>query len=379
MIETIPLKELVSISKGKKPTEVIDEERDGFLPYLTAAQLLNGDVKKWAKGGIDAATSNVLISWDGTVGNVGWGITGIVGSTIGIISPNLERVDVDFLGRFLSTKKRLLNDTATGATIKHIRRSVLENLQFPSIPLSEQRRIAAILDKADEIKQSSTKFSQSKNSVIKSVFLEMFGDPEFPNCNVVELNEVISPEKYSMRRGPFGGSLKKEIFVDSGYLVYEQRHAIHNDFEFARYYITEEKYRELESFCVNPGDLIISCSGVTLGRIAEIPAEAAPGVINQALLKISLDKSKICNQYFIHLFRNERIQHRIFGISRGSGIPNFPPLKQIKTIQIPLPPLEKQLRFSTIVEHINRIFETDSENRISELMNSVSVDVLTNQ
>ena len=39
-------------------------------------------------------------------------------------------------------------------------------------------------------------------------------------------------------RGPFGGSLKKEIFVDDGYAVYEQNHAIYGKFEF-RYFITE--------------------------------------------------------------------------------------------------------------------------------------------
>ena len=207
----------------------------------------------------------------------------------------------------------------------------------------------------------------------------MFGDPEFTNCEIVKFQDVISTKKHSLRRGPFGGALKKEIFVEEGYLIYEQRHAIHNDFEFGRYYINEEKYRELESFSISPGDLLVSCSGVTLGRIAEIPADASPGIINQALLKISLNDAIICNAYFIHLFRNKRIQERIFGISRGSGIPNFPPLKQIKAMNIPLPPLEVQLQFANIVDAIERLFDekTTSIFRIENLGNSIQQEMLT--
>jgi type I restriction enzyme S subunit len=45
--------------------------------------------------------------------------------------------------------------------------------------------------------------------------------------------------------------LKKEIFVPSGYLVYEQFHALNNDFSFARYFIDEAKFQELKGFEVN--------------------------------------------------------------------------------------------------------------------------------
>jgi hypothetical protein len=52
--------------------------------------------------------------------------------------------------------------------------------------------------------------------------------------------------------------LKKEIFVPQGYMVYEQRNAIQNDFSIGRYFINERKYREMEDFAVMPDDLIVS-------------------------------------------------------------------------------------------------------------------------
>ena len=73
----------------------------------------------------------------------------------------------------------------------------------------------------------------------------------------------------SIKRGPFGSSLKKEVFVPSGVKIYEQQHAINNDFTLGQYYVDEAKYQELKVFRVSPGDLIISCSG-TIGKIIEI-------------------------------------------------------------------------------------------------------------
>ena len=88
-------------------------------------------------------------------------------------------------------------------------------------------------------------------------------------------------------RGPFGGALKKEIFVSEGYAVYEQSHAIYGDFSKFRYFISEEKFNELKRFSVFPNDIIMSCSG-TMGKFAIVPEKLKEGVINQALLKLTV-------------------------------------------------------------------------------------------
>ena len=87
-------------------------------------------------------------------------------------------------------------------------------------------------------------------------------------------------------RGPFGGALKKDCFIEDGYAVYEQQHAIYNQFEDIRYFIDEDKFNELKRFKLNAGDLIMSCSG-TMGKIAIVPENIKVGVINQALLKLT--------------------------------------------------------------------------------------------
>ena len=146
------------------------------------------------------------------------------------------------------------------------------------------------------------------------------------------LPELIVPGKHSLKRGPFGGALKKEIFVDSGYLVYEQNHALNNDYSFGRYFITEEKYKELIAFKVQPNDILISCSGVYLGKLSIVPSGAKPGIINQALLKVCLDQEQVETVFFTCVFGSAQFKKKHFPSIRGVAIPNLPPMNVMKRI-----------------------------------------------
>jgi len=125
---------------------------------------------------------------------------------------------------------------------------------------------------------------------------------------LVSLEDLCLPK--GLVRGPFGGALKKEYFVKSGYKVYEQRNAIYRDIQIGNYYVDKSKYIELNRFAVSAGDMIISCSG-TIGRIYKIPMKHEHGIINQALLKISLDQNKVVDDYFEQYFTWEEFQKKI--------------------------------------------------------------------
>jgi type I restriction enzyme S subunit len=162
----------------------------------------------------------------------------------------------------------------------------------------------------------------------------------------------------SFRRGPFGSALTKGIFVKEGYKVYEQRNAIYDNHTLGEYFVTKEKYEELKAFRIFPKDLIVSCSGATLGRIAEIPEDAREGIMNQALMRIKLFNSTIFNSYFIRLFRSPFMQKNIFSQAWGSAIPNMVGLVEIKKILIPLPPLVEQNR---IVQKLDELMQVGNE------------------
>lgn len=224
-------------------------------------------------------------------------------------------------------------------------------VELPTI--EKQKNIVMKLDKILEVIDNQNKQLELLDEAIKARFVEMFGTIYDKKFDMKTLPDIVSSDKNSIKRGPFGGALKKEDFLEDGYMVYEQRHAIHEDFKYAKYYVSPEKYESMIGFKVVPGDLIISCSG-TLGRIAEVPMGAKEGIINQALLKISLNKDIMNNQFFIYQFRCKEIQDMLFGISRGSGIANMPSMNEVKAFKFICPPLELQNQFASFVKEIDK-------------------------
>jgi type I restriction enzyme S subunit len=179
----------------------------------------------------------------------------------------------------------------------------------------------------------------------------MSEEKEIPNgwANV-ELGQLCL-DKEGLRRGPFGSAIKKEFFVADGFKVYEQSNAIYDDVNRGKYFISEKKYLELINFNVQPGDLIVSCSG-TLGKIAQIPKNAKPGVINQALLRIRLISEIIDIKYFLYFFRSAQFQRKIFDQSQGTAMSNLIGIKDFKLIGLLLPPLPEQHRIVAKIEEL---------------------------
>ena len=145
---------------------------------------------------------------------------------------------------------------------------------------------------------------------------------------------------FVFKRGPFGGSLKKEIFVKNGYAVYEQSHAIANDFSEFRYFVDEDKFAEMHGFQVRPGELIMSCSG-TMGKVAIIPDNAPAGIINQALLKLA-PKDCVLGVFLKLWMESTNFQESLADFTYGAAIKNVASVEILKGLRLPLPPLATQ-------------------------------------
>ena len=149
-------------------------------------------------------------------------------------------------------------------------------------------------------------------------------------------------------RGPFGGSLKKSCFVENGYAVYEQQHAIYDQFSEIRYFVDGDKFNELKRFELKPNDLIMSCSG-TMGRVAIVPENVKKGIINQALLKLT-PKKNLDVQYLKYWMKSPDFNERIQENTVGAAIKNVASVKILKQIQIPVPPLPEQKQIVVLLD-----------------------------
>lgn len=218
---------------------------------------------------------------------------------------------------------------------------------IPLPPKSIQLAIVSELDKINELIRLKKDQLKDYDNLAQSIFYEMFGDPveNEKGWEVTSLENVCS----SIVRGPFGSVLKKEFFVlpdDTNYKVYEQKHAIQKDANIGNYYVTVDKFKELSRFEVKAGDIIMSCSG-TIGELFVIPSNAEKGLMNQALLKFTLN-DYICKDYFLFLMESVKKNFTI----RGTGLQNIGSVKIIKVMKFGLPPLPLQHLFAQRIEQI---------------------------
>ncbi|EWC41666.1 restriction endonuclease subunit S [Stutzerimonas stutzeri] len=128
-------------------------------------------------------SGDLLFSWSGTPGTSFGAFFWNRGK--GFLNQHIFRVDIDerhidknYLRYAINSKLDLIIDQAHGGVgLKHITKGKLEAVEIPLPPLPEQKRIAAILDKADAIRRKRQQAIQLADDFLRAVFLDMFGDP----------------------------------------------------------------------------------------------------------------------------------------------------------------------------------------------------------
>lgn len=187
MTSKIPLGELVTIRGGGTPSRTVPEYWNGSIRWATVKDFKSIELAETQEGitpaGIrDSATNiipagSVIIPTRMAVGKAAIStIDMAINQDLKALLPTGE-VDTRFLLHFMLSHGDYLERQAQGATVKGIKLDLLRSLPFPRLPRTEQRRIAAILDKADAIRRKREQTLTLADVFLRSVFLEMFGDP----------------------------------------------------------------------------------------------------------------------------------------------------------------------------------------------------------
>ncbi|OWY71989.1 hypothetical protein B7486_10095 [cyanobacterium TDX16] len=256
----------------------------------------------------------------------------------------------EFVAKFFQTERywKSINDGSVGSAQGGFNATKLGALTIPVPPLPEQRRIVGILDEAFEAiataKANTEKNLQNARALFESHLNAVFTQ-RGEGWAETALGDVCG-----FVRGPFGGSLKKSIFVAEGYAVYEQQHAIYEQFDKVRYFVGETKFKEMKRFELFSNDLIMSCSG-TMGRVAIVPRGIRRGIINQALLKLT-PSANILSTFLRSWMESKAFQDALKQYSGGAAIQNVASVKILKEIKVPLPSVEQQERVVATLDSI---------------------------
>lgn len=262
------------------------------------------------------------------------------------------KIDSEYLYYVLSSPivSAQFDRLATGSTVRNLNIGLVSRVIAPIAPFPIQR---AIVYKIENLFVSldkgitDLKTAQEQLKVYRQAVLQKAFKGEFTNIDVeegelaegwkwVKIDSLLESEKNALKAGPFGSSLKKEFYVKDGYKIYGQEQVISGNPFYGDYYIDEQKYQELFSCRVKPGDILISLVG-TVGKVLVLPDNIKEGIINPRLVKISLDKSKYDKLFFKYYFESSKVKS-IYKIDASGTTMNVLNVGIIKKIPFPLPP-----------------------------------------
>lgn len=171
---------------------------------------------------------------------------------------------------------------------------------------------------------------------------------------VENITSIVQPQKASIKIGPFGSQLKKEFLEKSGlYKVYGQENVYSKDFDFCYRFLTEERFRSLQSCEIIPGDFLVSTMG-TIGKCAIVPSGIHRGIMDSHLLRLRF-RPIINKDWFAYFFASDITQKQISLLSVG-GIMDGLSSKIIKNIQVVRPTDEmEQTRIATALSNIDAL------------------------
>ena len=280
------------------------------------------------------------------------------------LTPSVERYDLlsrrsDELNRNFPNflKKSILQYAVQGKLVSQDPTDEPASVLLERIRAEKEQLIKAGKIKRD--KHESVIFRRDNSYYERVDGIERCIDDEIPfeipeNWEVVRLQNI-----GEYRKGPFGSSLTKSMFVPkskSSIKVYEQKNAIQKDCTLGTYYIPMEYYNEkMKGFTVLPNDIIVSCAG-TIGETYILPSSAEIGIINQALMRMRIT-SQINVDYFLIYF-DYMVKETARESSKGSAIKNIPPFDIFKKIILPLPPLKEQKRIVQEVQTIQSLISS---------------------
>ncbi|EMB9934624.1 TPA: restriction endonuclease subunit S [Acinetobacter baumannii] len=349
------LGELVDFKGGGTPSRNVEEYWGNSIPWATVKDLNEGitltETQEFiSELGLKNSASN-LIAKGTIIIPTRMALGKVVISEIDVaINQDLkavfvkdkETLDVKYLLRFLESNKENIPSMGKGATVKGITLDQLKAIKIPLQPLAEQRRIAAILDKADELRQKRQQVIEKLDQLLQATFIDMFGDPVSnpKGWDVYKLKSLTS--KIGSGSTPKGGD---SSYKNDGISLIRSLNIYDGEFSYKNLaFIDQEQANKLKNVILQPNDVLLNITGASVARCCIVPKEVLPARVNQHVSILRIKENAI-PEFLEALLISKPMKLHLLKISGAGATREALTKLQLQELEIIVPPLEIQNEF----------------------------------
>jgi type I restriction enzyme S subunit len=381
-MELVELKKLCSMKSGGTPSRRKPEFYTGDFPWAKISDLeksadgyvydTDEKITNEALGSINNRVfekGTLLLAMYGSVGKTA--IAGVkLTSNQAILGLNIlddEVLNIFYLKYWFQLTKEILLNRAVGGTLQNISKTIVSNLKVPLPKLETQKKIAAILDEADKVRQLNKELIVKYDALTQSLFLDMFGDP---------VTNPIGWKMYRMDKACLkvtDGTHDTPKRLKKGVKFITGKHirpfvVDYNNSD----YVTKEVHQEIYKRC-NPekGDVLYTNIGVNLGTAALNTVDYEFSMKNVALLKVN--NGFLIGRFLEHFLNSPNMKEKILWIASIGGAQKFLSLTQIRRLIVLAPPIQLQNQFAERVQIIENQKQQAQESlqKSEDLFNSL--------
>lgn len=351
----IKLKEVCMINMGQSPDSSSYNEKKEGIPFYQG----NADfgekypiTRVWCNTPIKIAQSgDILISVRAPIGALNYAKEECcIGRGLAAITPDKEKMSLEFVYWFLKGKNLELNRKGTGSTFKAISRKVLEEIMIPDINLKKQCEYANVLEKIHAAIQMRKQELKHLDFLLKARFVEMFGDPVANEMgwDTLPLENACKAIVDCPHSTP---SYTKE---DTGFRcirtsIVKKNRILWDEIE----YIPEDEYvKRIQRKKPDVGDIVYTREGAILG-IAAIIDRNCNVALGQRSMLLSPNIDKCASEFLCVAMNSDSfLDNALKGVS-GSASPHIN-VGDIKAFRMIMPPIELQNQFVDFVHQVDK-------------------------
>lgn len=261
-----------------------------------------------------------------------------------------EKIYNRYLFHFLKSKTAYLNSLGRGATFKEISKDIVENIEIPLPPRGEQEKIPAVLDKVRNLIGKHRQQLNKLDELVKSRFIEMFGDPETnpQRWQETKLKSLILKGNNGLsRRGcdSNGDIVLRLVELQKNFIDYSQPNRITLS--------PEEK----ERYALQDHDFLfarVNGNPDNVGRGAEFSALSEPVYFNDHIIRVHFRDDLLDSCFFGYLVNSDYGRKKLRAQIKTSAGQYTISQQGISEFPLYLPPLNLQKSFRHMVERIDK-------------------------